>query len=128
MENQVNIGDQNSQQMGANRANQLMEIRPKPKVNYWIVSTVIFTVLFFGMVGFYLIKTQELEEETNISILPTVVPTGTPMLLPTGSELNWKMYKMKNLVTEYNILLIELYMKTQMVPPNTINRLHMLFI
>jgi len=49
MENQTNVGDQNTQQYGQNTINQPSQIPEKPKINYWIILAVLlFIVLVAG--------------------------------------------------------------------------------
>ena len=38
MENQVNVGDQNTQQIGQNPAIQPVQIPEKPKINYLVIG------------------------------------------------------------------------------------------
>ncbi len=68
MENQINIGDQNTQQIGQNPANQPVQISVEPKVNYWMISTLIFSVLFFGILGLYVFSFYKtIQSGTNIT-------------------------------------------------------------
>lgn len=53
MENQINVSDQNTQQIGQNMSNQSVQIPEKPKINYWMISTIILAVLFFGISSLY---------------------------------------------------------------------------
>ncbi len=45
MENKVNVGDQNTQQIGQNPVSQPFSFPEKPKVNYWVTSKVVLTVM-----------------------------------------------------------------------------------
>ncbi len=49
MENQINAGDQNTQQIGKNPINQPAQIPEKRSINYWMIST--FLLLFVIAVG-----------------------------------------------------------------------------
>jgi len=49
MENQINMGDQNSQQVGQNPSSQSVQIPEKQKVNYWVISTVLLLVVFVAV-------------------------------------------------------------------------------
>jgi len=48
MENQINVGDQNSQQIGQNPVNQPVPIPEKLKVNYWMIFAIILLVVLIG--------------------------------------------------------------------------------
>jgi len=48
MENQINVGDQNTQQIGQNLASQPAQIPEKPKKNYWMISTILLLVILVG--------------------------------------------------------------------------------
>jgi hypothetical protein len=82
MEKQINMGDQNTQQVGQNSISQAVQIPTKSKVNYWIISTAIFAVLFFLTVGVYLLTLKKAGESQNfptpIEQTTNAVPTTTP--------------------------------------------------
>lgn len=86
MENQINVENQNTQQIGQNPVNQPPVSPPpeKPKANYWMLSTIILAVLFFGFVGWYFLSTSQLGKETgsNNSTVPRLTPTETADLRP----------------------------------------------
>ncbi len=73
MENQVNVGDQNTQQVGQNPVSQPMQIPEKPKINYWMVSTLILAALFFGILGLYVFSRYQ-NNQSGLSITPTIPP------------------------------------------------------
>ncbi|MBM3209022.1 hypothetical protein FJZ40_01905 [Candidatus Shapirobacteria bacterium] len=87
MENQINVGDQNTQQIGQNPVNQppVPSVPKKQRLNYWMISTIIlFAVLLVGS-AFYFLNTRK---ETNPSqdlpqSQPSIEPSATT--LPTGS-------------------------------------------
>ncbi|PIP32837.1 hypothetical protein COY59_03215 [Candidatus Gottesmanbacteria bacterium CG_4_10_14_0_8_um_filter_37_24] len=94
MENQINVGDQNTQQIGQNPINQPTEVQVKPKFNYWAVSTIVFAVLFMVMVGVFAINYVKVKNNRTylpsptpeVSQTPSVVkqqPTGVPTAIPT---------------------------------------------
>lgn len=103
MENQVNIGDQNAQQVGQDPVNQNAQIPEKPKVNYWMFSTIVLSILFLGSLGALILnlkfqraagtaQTPTLTE--NVTSTPTSIPVdsaGSPQLSPTDS-MNWKSF------------------------------------
>lgn len=51
MENQINIGDQNSRQINQNPNNQPTNIQNNPRINYWMISTIILSLATIIMVG-----------------------------------------------------------------------------
>lgn len=55
MKKQINMGNQNTQQIGQNPADQSISSLEKPKINYWMISTI---VLFLGLVisGIYILN------------------------------------------------------------------------
>lgn len=71
MENQINVGDQNTQQIGLNPTNQPPSTHPpeKQKVNYWMISTILFACLFLVALGVYFFastsKNKQPEETTT---------------------------------------------------------------
>lgn len=58
MENQPNTDNQNAQQIGQNPVAQPVQIPEKPKVNYWIISTVILFVLLIAVSIFFVFKSK----------------------------------------------------------------------
>jgi len=85
MENQVNVGDQNTQQVGQNRINDppVSSIPEKPKINYWMISTVVLiAVLLVVVAGFlYFLNTKR---ETGTS---QTLPQSQPSLEPSTTSL-----------------------------------------
>lgn len=80
MENQINMGDQNNQQIDQNPINQPMVAQEKPRINYWaisIISLVAIFLLFF--VWFFLGRMNQ----NNLTNRPTQIPTS--FLTPTAS-------------------------------------------
>ena len=53
MENQINVSDQNTQQIGQNPISQPALIQERPKTNYWMLSTFLFAFLFIATLGWY---------------------------------------------------------------------------
>lgn len=82
MENQVNVGDQNNQQIGQNPDNQPVPTSEKPKINYLVIGVVIlFCFVIFGFGGYYLGKqssnnSRGLEQGSN-QPTPYTSPTTT---------------------------------------------------
>jgi hypothetical protein len=93
MENQVNIGDKNAQQIGQNPINQSVQIPKKSKVNYWVVSTIFLTVvvLLGGLYTSKLVGEVSLKErQTPDTITPTqtIQPSPTEKPLPASPAVN----------------------------------------
>ena len=54
MENQINVGNQNTQQIGQNPINQNVQTTGNPKVKYLALGIVVFLgFLLFGLGGYY---------------------------------------------------------------------------
>lgn len=98
MENQVNIGDQNTKPVGQNPVNQPAPIPEKLKLNYWMVSTIVLAlVLLLGGIYTFGLRSKPLENKQNLTnvtnnSLPTVTPTTTPL----DTVKNWKVYTNPN--------------------------------
>lgn len=76
MENQVNL---NNQFQGENLVNQ--DITEKPKINYWMVSTMVFFVLFVLAIGAYIFRSASCQknlgtssQESQVAYIPTPNP------------------------------------------------------
>lgn len=52
MENQMNVGNQNTQQIGQNPMSQSAKSPEKTKINYWMVSTIVLSIILI-IVGVY---------------------------------------------------------------------------
>lgn len=80
MENQINVGDQNTQQIGQNPVNQppATLVPEKPKINYWMITAVVLiTVLVTGGV-FYFLNTKKEITQYSIQKPPQFQPTISP--------------------------------------------------
>lgn len=95
MENQINMDDLNTQQYGQNPVSQPVQIPEKPRVNYLMISLIIFICfLIFGLGGYYMGTKNQNKTSDNSNILPipimtsppktTVPPTNIPTLQPTA--------------------------------------------
>ena len=109
MENQTNVGDQNAQQIGQNPVNQPVTISENPKVNYWMISTVVLVLLAMGFAGGYFFKSKSEKGQSNVpqptlnnysDIQPTTKPTITEQP-PTTS--NGKTYILKTIGLEFKL-------------------------
>lgn len=93
MENQINVGDQNTQQVGQNPADQPVEIQEKPKVNYWTISTIVLLVILLGWSGFYVLNAGEQLKSQQATIEPPVknTPTQQPATIEPIKTGNWQL-------------------------------------
>jgi len=107
MENQTNVGDQNAQQKGQNPISQplIPPVTEKSKLNYWMISTIILTVLFFAFVGWHFLSVSKQNNEMAGSNSTTSgqTPTGTSNVQPTAQMQQGAgkvAYRMKGTVIE----------------------------
>ena len=90
MENQINVGDQNTQQIGQNLVSQQVLSPEKPKANYLSIGGVILACfVVFGFGGYYLGKqSTNLQQNSNntqsLANLITTPDTGIPTTSPTS--------------------------------------------
>ncbi|MCX7881089.1 MAG: hypothetical protein N2482_01070 [Patescibacteria group bacterium] len=66
MQKQINVGNQNTQQIGQNQIDQPVTIEKKPKVNYWMMATIILSVLIVISTTTFLVKNQQNKNTDNI--------------------------------------------------------------
>lgn len=90
MENQINVGDQNTQQVGQNSDNQSVMSTEKPRANYLlIVGIVLACFVLFGFGGYYLgkksLKTSDEPKQTQ--------PIPSPNITGGNEAPNLKTYK-----------------------------------
>lgn len=107
MENQMNVGNQNSQQIWQNPVSQPIITPEKPKTNYLLIGgAVLASFVVFGFGGYYLGKqssnTQAAVQDNNLpeakeTITPTQsnYATTTPSTVPSFAS-NWKTYTTNN--------------------------------
>lgn len=106
MENQTNVVDQNSQQIGQNPIDQPTMVSEKPKLNYWMISIIVLALLFLGTLSYYVlvVKSQRIQQSLptptrqkpvfSPTVFPTTAPTNTGIPIPTTSETEgWKLYQ-----------------------------------
>ena len=74
MENQINVGDKNTEQMEQKPVRKTEQVPEKPKVNYWMISSLIFGLLFFSMVGVNWFNSKTTEKK-NDSVIPLPQPS-----------------------------------------------------
>jgi len=58
MENQNNTGAQNTQQVGQNPVSQPISLPEKPKVNYWMISTVLLLIILLASGAWFVLNTK----------------------------------------------------------------------
>ena len=67
MENQVNIGDQNTQQIEQNPVSQNIQIPEKPKVNYWMVATIILSISIVSFGSLYVVNNYRNQQKNIVT-------------------------------------------------------------
>lgn len=77
MENQINVDDQNTQQIAQNFNSQPIQTPEKPKINYWVISTVFLFILLMTCGGWIVLnsknKSSSQQPPANIQTNQTVV-------------------------------------------------------
>ena len=87
MEDQVNIGDQNNHQnhqIGLSPENQPLITLEKPKVNYWMVSTLILGVLLLVMLGINVSGLGIIKKNSELITPPPPEPPIPPTISNTS--------------------------------------------
>lgn len=84
MMNQVNIGNQNTQQVGQNPVNQPVFIPEKPKINYWMVSTLLLLVILLAGGAWFTFQTVY---PTTTTMQPTLTNQFTNIIPTLSSQL-----------------------------------------
>ena len=79
MENQVNVNGQNVHQIGQNPVSRLLRIPEKPKINYWIISTLLLIVILFVGVSWFVLNSKNI-----ISPKKRPVSVQTDQIVVTG--------------------------------------------
>lgn len=102
MENQVNIGDQNTQQVGQKTVSQPVMTQGKPKTNYLMIAGIILACfVVFGFGGYYVGLNSLLYQQKGTTQLTPPLPTEltktspTPFVTPTTppvSKDGWTTY------------------------------------
>lgn len=79
MENQMNVGNQNTQQIGQNPVSQPVMTSEKPKTNYLMIGGIVLACfLVFGFGGYFLGKQSTSSPIANGSIQPSPTTISTP--------------------------------------------------
>ncbi len=67
MENQINVSNTNTQQVGQNPVNQPVQILEKPRINYWIITAIALVFLLLGMVGIYVLSQKATDNNVSLT-------------------------------------------------------------
>ena len=84
MENQISVGDQNTQQIGKNPVSEPVQIPEKPRVNYWVITSVVFVVLLIVIaLSWFLVRYKPneksyVQKQNMINTSSQITPTQTP--------------------------------------------------
>lgn len=77
MENQTNVGNQNTQQIEQNLVNQRVSVPEKPKMNYVVKGVIVLTCfILIGFGGYYLGKQSSNSQQSNNLNQSQATPTG----------------------------------------------------
>lgn len=94
MENQINVGNQNMQQMGQNEISQAGQMQEKPKINYLFLGAVIFVCfVVFGAGGYYLGSRGIFQNTQPVATSPTPAKTTETPSVTAPTNSNLKTYK-----------------------------------
>lgn len=99
MHNEIDIGNHNTQQIGENPMNQSTPVQEKPKINYWVMSTVVLVVLLVSQNLFNLKQNltkssifgsnKIILPDVNVSITQTIPPTKSILGCAVGKNYNY---------------------------------------
>jgi len=92
MENQMNVGNQNTQQIGQNPFNQPVISPEKPKTNFLLISGIVLACFIVFGVGGYFLGTKQWSTKNSA---PTITQTPSISQIPsqtTTSTSDWKTY------------------------------------
>lgn len=81
MENQINAGNQNTQQIGQNPISQSVQLLGKSKVNYWMILSLLFGFLFFAILSVNLLSLITAKKQNDL-----VIPPSQPSITPVPTE------------------------------------------
>lgn len=83
MENQINIGDQNTQQIGQKSVNQPIQVPLKQKINYWVIASVVFVILLIVTILSWFLVHDKLNEESSAQ-KQNIINTSNPITPTPG--------------------------------------------
>ncbi len=93
MENQMNAGDKNTQQIEQNMASQSVPVLDKPKTNFVaIVVVAVVCSLVFGFGGYFLGKQSSKQVTGQYQTQPTPISTVSPVPSSQPTEPVWQSY------------------------------------
>lgn len=91
MENQINVSDQNTQQVGQNPVSQPVQVPEKPKINYWIVLAIGLGLCLL-LATFYILtlnnKIKDIAQNNNQALTPSDNQTSTPTPIANPTSTN----------------------------------------
>lgn len=105
MENQISVGDKNNQQVGQNPVSRLVQIPEKPRVNHWMILTIVFALLFLGTLIWYFFSfpfAGLLKPAGNLKDALSVIPSPTAPI--TSSNNTEKAIKLLESIPEIQII------------------------
>lgn len=102
MENQINVGDQNAQQIGQNPTNQPPLTPPpeKQKVNYWMISTILFACLFLVALGVYFFAFTSKNKQSDQAVTPTEQSSANSNISPSNQTITTNKFSYLKTTTE----------------------------
>ena len=90
MENQINVGDQNTRQIGQSTVKQPMQVIKEQKIKYLAIwLTILVGFIFFGLGGYYVGK----QSSKNVNESKLNQTTPSPIVNKNNKTLNLKTYK-----------------------------------
>ncbi|MDP2632524.1 MAG: hypothetical protein Q8P25_02250, partial [Candidatus Curtissbacteria bacterium] len=94
MENQINVGDQNTQKVEKTSVSNPIQIPEKSKLNYWMILTIaLFILLVVGGIAYYF-NTQK-NRSSNLNNQPqNPSPTIVSQVTPSSSRQSEKLVKL----------------------------------
>ncbi|MBI2612181.1 hypothetical protein HYW54_05600 [Candidatus Gottesmanbacteria bacterium] len=86
MENQINVGDQNLEQVGQNPINQPRQIPERPKINYWMLSTILLFIVLLASGGWFILnsKNNNSSEQQRPTIIQANQTVTTGVIRTSG--------------------------------------------
>ena len=103
MENQVNVGGQNTQQIEQNPINQPVQIPEKPKINYWTISIILLLAIIL-MGGVWFVLNTKSKISSNQQTTSTQEKIGSPKPTDSKSILEGKVIYKESVTGETKIL------------------------
>jgi len=95
MENQINVGSQNTQQIGQNPVSQPVVLPEKPKTNYLLIAGIVLVCFVVFGIGGYFLGMKQWSTKNSISEANLPNPTSFPPVTNTpvpDETVDWKVY------------------------------------